>query len=217
MRSRGLAVLLVAASLHSVLGQPAQTSDPAQDYRQRFQTPADLRLDIDLNGDGYPEVFLSNARTQNGRAGRIWTVYQGNPEGWQMLQTPATFREQPLQIVPATKDKPATLLTFWPGGAGTGIVQSIALGPQGITQETVEEIPESEVPQYFKPSSPSAIIAKAPVAFAEAPPSSPPARPLVQSTPEPRVKERTVTRTWIIASLAILLIGGALLATMRRK
>lgn len=212
-----LATLLFAASLQNVSAEPDQTSDPAQDYQTRFQMPADLRLDVDLNGDGYPEVFLSNERRQNGRAGRVWTVYQGNPQGWRMLEKPATFRERPLQIVPATKDTPAGLLTFWPGGAGAGVVQRIGLTEDGITEETVEEIPESAVTQYFDSSSPLSIAAKPPTAFAASVPAQPAPLQVVENTPKPRIKERTVARTWIIAGIAVLLIFAVLYAAMRRK
>jgi hypothetical protein len=198
----------------------AQVADPAQDYQERFQTPPDLRLDVDLDADGYPETFLSNERLQNGKAGRVWTVYQGTSAGWRLLEKPATFRPDLLKISPATKDTPASLLTFWPGGKEEGIVQRISLAGGAIVEEKVEEISNSAAIQYFDKSSPLAVEPKSLAAFAiraptEAIPAAVAAPP--EAAPEPRVKERTTTRTWVIAGIALLLIYGVLHFTIRRR
>jgi hypothetical protein len=71
---------LFAVCILGIGGANSETDDPVADFvRQRWDKTiageALMMIRVDLNGDGIPEVFLSEEKDTNGRLGNIWMVY----------------------------------------------------------------------------------------------------------------------------------------------
>lgn len=76
---------LALAPLSSLRAQdPMPVGDPLRDYLNQFETQPGEQLissQVDLNGDGKDEVFLSRSSLSNGRQGNIWVLYESLPDG----------------------------------------------------------------------------------------------------------------------------------------
>ncbi len=113
--------------------------NPVSDFLNFLRAPDDselLRLDADINSDGQKEVFLSRTDARNAKAGFIWTVYLPVEGGYKRWRKPICFRTDALFIGECEQFDGPALVTYWPGGCGTGALIAFQIRDNKI-EETV--------------------------------------------------------------------------------
>lgn len=133
---------LLAASARAQ--EPAAIHDPVRDYLHDFETSSEEDLvssQVDLNGDGVDEMFLSRSSLSNGRQGFIWVLYESLPGGlWKRHDTlggddggAIEFHPKAVAVQPDGKGG-RQLIRYSPGGASTGRLTTFQLRNGGIIE-----------------------------------------------------------------------------------
>jgi hypothetical protein len=123
-----LYALLAAALMASPV---VASNDPVKDFLQGprpdvrdpgyYDTDKVLRLDVDLQGNGQIETLVTLNRDRDGKQGNIWQVYKKSADGYQQIGQ-MTFSPERFYVGPISEIGKYGLVTFGPGGGGTGIV-----------------------------------------------------------------------------------------------
>ncbi len=119
--------LMVAA----LTGQAFASNDPVKDFLAGprpsvrlpgyYETDKILRLDVDLQGNGQIETLVTFNRDRDGKQGNIWQVYKKTADGYQGVGQ-MTFSPERFYVGPISEIGKYGLVTFGPGGGGTGVV-----------------------------------------------------------------------------------------------
>lgn len=129
--------------------------DPVRDYLGRFMPLGGgekrffsndelMRIDLDLDGDGLNEVFLSLGRDRNGAQGNGWAVYQNKGVKFEYVGG-ATFGGGRFYVGPVEEIKRHGLVSFWRGGGGTGVLLAFTLEHGRVTETTIGEVDRDEL------------------------------------------------------------------------
>lgn len=105
-------------------------NDPIQDYLQQpppytrvagkfYLDDRLLRLDLDLNNDGSPEILLSLARDRDGKNGNIWKVYEKSGESFKDVGE-FVFSASGFYLGKIDEVEEYGLVSFFPSGGGEG-------------------------------------------------------------------------------------------------
>jgi hypothetical protein len=98
-----------------------------------------MRVDADLDGDGVNEVFLTLQRDRNGKQGNGWAVYK-NRNGDYKYVGGVSFGGDDFYVGPVEELSRHGLVTFWPGGGGTGVLLAYTLEKGKIKESTIGEV-----------------------------------------------------------------------------
>lgn len=133
--------------------------DPIKDYLSTF-SPFDgdkkiyssdrlLRLDLDLNNDGQKEVLLSMGRDRNGKQGNVWVVYEKTKSGYIEVGG-MTFSAGGFYLGEIPEMGRYGLVTFWPGGAGEGVLLAYVYDGSTIHKAQIGEVRHDRVTRELK-------------------------------------------------------------------
>lgn len=148
MRARIAFSLLFGALASPILlaQEPGPVRDPIRDYLNEFEThPGEqlLSTQVDLNGDGIDDVFLSRSTLRNGRQGNIWVLYESLPGGlWKRYDTLSgedggviEFHTKAVSVQSDGKGG-KMLIRYSPGSANSGRLTTFQLR-KGAVSETI--------------------------------------------------------------------------------
>ncbi len=124
-------------------------TDPVKDYLSKFtfydgrknfySDDRLLRLDIDLNNDGQQEMLLSLARDKNGKQGNTWAVYRKTKIGYEDIGG-MTFSSSGFYLGHINDTDDYGIVSFWPGGAGEGMLLAHIFDGSEIKEIQIGEI-----------------------------------------------------------------------------
>jgi hypothetical protein len=144
----------LAVALHAYAG-----ADPVKDYLSTF-SPFDgdktiyssdrlLRLDLDLNNDGQKEVLLSMGRDRNGKQGNVWVIYKKTKSGYVEVGG-MTFSASGFYLGEIAEMGGYGLVTFWPAGAGEGVLLAYVYDGSTIHKAQIGEVRRDRVTREVK-------------------------------------------------------------------
>jgi hypothetical protein len=130
----------------SMAGQVFASNDPVKDFlagpRPDVRDPGYyasdkvLRLDLDLQGNGQTETLLTLNRDRDGKEGNRWAVFKKTDSGYQNVGT-MVFSPSRFYLGQIDELGKYGLVTFWPGGGGTGVFMSYVYDGTSIQQQVV--------------------------------------------------------------------------------
>ncbi len=163
--------LLVTLGSILLLIQSLCALDPVKTYLEKFSPDGGdkniysddnlLRLDVDVDNDGQPEVLLSMSRDRNGKQGNNWSVYK--KIGGDFVEAGGISMSVE-QVYSGKIDELGKngLVSFWSSGGGEGILVAHLFDGQQITEKKLAELrkdPNSKIlegaelfEKYLKPS-----------------------------------------------------------------
>ncbi len=123
-------------------------SNPRKDFLRTFasQDHEDvIWTEVELNGDGKPEVLVSLTTMYNGRMGNIWVLYESLPDGkytrWDELEDGGVLEfHQKASATRKLRDGRHEIVCYMPNNGSTGLLGYYQLGAGGVTQRLSDEI-----------------------------------------------------------------------------
>jgi hypothetical protein len=159
MKTRLLTLLLTVSAAGFAYTAGQAISDPVQDYLSHFtfydgnknvySSDRLLRLDIDLNNDGRKEVLLSMGRDRNGKQGNVWVVYKKTKSGYIEVGG-MTFSASGFYLGEIPETGGYGLVTFWPAGAGEGVLLAYVYDGSTIREAQIGEVRRDPVTRELK-------------------------------------------------------------------
>lgn len=147
MSTRPTATVLAGAALFLAIlsaEERVPIRDPVRDYLNDFETQPDEQListQVDLNGDGVEEIFLSRTSLYNGRQGNIWVLYESLPGGlWKRHETLGGEDGGVIEFHPKAVSVQADgkggkmLIRYSPGSASSGRLTTLQLRNGGVSE-----------------------------------------------------------------------------------
>jgi len=141
-----LFILISAVACHAEITNPVE--DFLKDMKVAMKGNKIMILVTDLNRTGRPEVWLSSPAFVNGKAGEIWRVYRNTAKGFVAYEKPVVFRSD-FFTVREISEKKSELLSFQPGGAGSGIVVAFSWNGDVLEERTVAKITDEETSKEY--------------------------------------------------------------------
>jgi len=137
---------LIAASMAS---QVFASNDPVKDFLAGprpdvrlpgyYDTDKVLRLDLDLQGNGQIETLLTLNRDRDGKEGNRWVVFKKTDSGYQAVGN-MTFSSSRFYLGQIDELGKYGLVTFWPGGGGSGIFISYVYDGTSIQEQKITKV-----------------------------------------------------------------------------
>ncbi len=120
-----------------------EIDNPIEDFIATVHSAASsdkiMVLVTNLRGAERQEVWLSSPTLTNGKAGNIWRLYQSADSGFTVYDQPIVFRAEAFTIRKSTKHG-SELLTYHPGGAGSGSIIAFSWNGEILEERKVEEV-----------------------------------------------------------------------------
>lgn len=134
--------------------QVETVSDPIQDFlTTRFRKPDDslFVLELDLEGKGQKEMFLSYSHNADGKAGNVWVPYIPVKGGYQRSDQLVTFDVRTLFLGYNKELNITGIITYYSGGGGKGVLIGYTFDGRRFKQSDAKPIePAGKDAEEFK-------------------------------------------------------------------
>lgn len=159
MKSSTLLVVLALALIpFGAQAENAPIKDPVKDYVGPFYSEggddniyADdkvLLLEMDVFNDGHTEALLSMARNRNGRE-NVWSVYRKTDSNYVRIGG-VGFNPSLFYVGPIDNTGKSGIVSFLPGGNGTGTLDAYVLTSGTIQELTLGQVTRDPTTRELK-------------------------------------------------------------------
>ena len=150
---------LLAATAHADKASEAETF-----FLSRIAPPPDclLKIQLELNGDDYPETLLTLNSFRNGRAGHSWQVFAGTKHAFLQTDTIISFRTDAVYAGYIDEIMGKGLLAYFPASSSEGSLVAYQLKKTSIIETNLgliqpQAADAAKYNKYFQKSNVSII------------------------------------------------------------